>query len=59
MSDKILMEDIEKKQKAIKEFEEIKDKAEMRALSKISLKRVLTNKEFERYKELGKKYLLN
>lgn len=59
MSDKILMEDMEKKQKAIKEFEEMKDKAEMRALSKISLKRVLTNKEFERYKELGKKYLLN
>ena len=59
MSDKILMEDMEKKQKAIKEFEEMKDKAEMRALSKISLIRVLTNKEFERYKELGKKYLLN
>ena len=48
-----------KKQNKIKEFEEMKDKAEMRALSKISLKRVLTNKEFERYKELGKKYLLN
>ena len=59
MPNKILMEDMEKKQKTIKEFEEMKDKAEMRALSKISLKRVLTNKEFERYKELGKKYLLN
>jgi len=59
MSDKILMEDMEKKQKAIKEFEEMKDKAEMRTLSKISLIRVLTNKEFNRYKELGKKYLLN
>lgn len=59
MSDKILMKDINKKQNAIKEFEEMKDKAEMRALSKISLKRVLTDKEFEWYKELGKKYLLN
>ena len=48
-----------KKQNEMKEFEEMKDKAEMMALSKISLKRVLTDKEFERYKELGKKYLLN
>lgn len=46
-----------KKQKAIKEFEKMRDKAEMRALSKISLERVLTDEEFERYKELGKKYL--
>lgn len=46
-----------KKQKVIEEFEEMKDKAEMRALSKMSLERVLTDKEFERYKEIGKKYL--
>jgi len=46
-----------KKQEAIKEFEEMRERAEMRALSKISLERVLTDKEFERYKELGKKYL--
>lgn len=46
-----------KKQDAIKEFEEMKERAEMRALSKVSLERVLTDEEFERFKELGKKYL--
>ena len=56
---RMIQKSMTKKQKAIKEFEEMKDKAEMIALSKISLKRVLTNKEFNRYKELGKKYLLN
>lgn len=41
-----------KKQRAIKEFEEMCNNAELLALYRISLRRELTNKEFERYKEL-------
>jgi len=41
-----------KKQKAIEEFQTIHNNAEMKALSKVSLERELTNKEFKRYKKL-------
>ena len=41
----------------IKQFEEMKETAELRALSKISLERPLDDKEFIRMKELGDKLL--
>jgi len=42
---------------AIKEFEFMRENAELRALSSISLERPLTDSEFQRFKELGNKYL--
>ncbi len=44
----------ESKKKAIKEFEQMRNLAEFKALSKISLERQLSDKEFKRFKELGK-----
>lgn len=44
-----------RKTKAIKSFELIRDKAELRALSKISLERPLTKKEFEKTRVLRKR----
>ena len=44
-------------EKIIKEFEIMRENAELRALSKISLERPLTDSEFQRFKELGNKYL--
>ena len=41
------------KQKAIQTFERLRNIAEARALSRISLERELTNAEFMRFKELG------
>ncbi len=41
----------------LKKFEQMKDRAELNALSKISLERPLTDKQFKRFKELGEKYL--
>ena len=46
-----------KQKQAIKEFEFIRENAELKALSGISLERPLTDSEFERFKELGNKYL--
>ena len=45
------------KKKAIKEFEEMREIAELKALSNISLERPLTDNEFKKFKELGSKYL--
>lgn len=45
--------DAEKKQ-FLKEYEDVLEMSELRALSKISLKRPLTNKEYKRMMELGK-----
>jgi hypothetical protein len=42
--------------KAIKEFETMREMAEMRALSKVSLERPLSKREYDRYMELGRKY---
>jgi len=39
---------------AIKEFEFMRNMAEAKALSKISLERPLSNKEYKRFIELGK-----
>jgi len=44
-----------KRKKAIKEFEQMRNLAELRALSSQSLKRPLTDKEFRRMKTLSKK----
>ena len=44
-----------KKMKMIKEFEEMKQLAELKALSKYSLEKPLTDKQFDRMKELNKK----
>lgn len=41
----------------IAEFENMRDKAELKALSKISLERELNDKEFNRMKELSYKVL--
>jgi len=46
-----------KKRKFAREFESMTEKAEMKTLSKISLERTLTNEEYKRYMQLGKKYL--
>jgi len=48
---------MEKQKQAIKEFEFMRENAELKALSKISLERPLTDSEFQRFKELGNKYL--
>jgi len=45
---------IDKKQ-FIKEFEDMKNNAELKALSKVSLERPLTDKELEIYKRLFSK----
>jgi hypothetical protein len=45
------------KKKAVKEFEEMTSMAELRALSKTSLERQLTDKEFKRMMVLKKKLL--
>jgi hypothetical protein len=44
-----------KKHKAIKEFETMRNQAELRALSKVSLERPLDDREFNRMKELFEK----
>ena len=41
----------------MKEFENMKEKAELRALSNVSLERPLSDAEFKRMKELGNKLL--
>lgn len=41
--------------KAIKEFETMRNMAELRALSKVSLERPLNDREFNRMKELFEK----
>ena len=43
----------------MKEFEEMKDMAEFRALSKVSLERQFSDKEYKRFKELGTKLFKN
>lgn len=45
---------MDKKKKAIKEFEDMIDLAEMKALSKVSLERPLSDAEFQRMMELKK-----
>jgi hypothetical protein len=45
----------EARENAIKEFERMKDMAELRALSKISLERQLSEREFQRMCELSEK----
>ena len=40
---------------AIKEFEDIKEKAELKVLSQRSLEKPLNDSEFKRFKELGDK----
>jgi len=45
------------RKQAIKEFEEMREKAELRALSRHSLIKPLTDEQFKRFKELGEKYL--
>ena len=47
----------QQQKQAIKEFEFIRENAELRALSSVSLERPLTDLEFQRFKELGDKYL--
>ena len=44
-----------RKKKAISEFEEMRDFAELRAISKVSQERPLTDREFARMKELKSK----
>jgi len=46
-----------KQKQAIEQFEFIRENAELKALSGISLERPLTDSEFQRFKELGDKYL--
>ena len=41
----------------IKDFESIRENAELKVLSKVSLERPLTDREFKRFKLLGDKYL--
>lgn len=45
------------KKKAIAEFEEMREMAELKALSKASLERPLSECEYKRFVELGKKRL--
>lgn len=42
--------------KVMREFETMREFAEMRALSKVSLERPLSEHEYNRYMELGKKH---
>lgn len=46
-------------QQVMKEFEEIKDRAEAKALSKLSLKRPLTPEQTTRFLALGKRLGFN
>ena len=46
-----------KQEQTIKEFEFMRENVELQALSKISLERPLSDSEFQRFKELGDKYL--
>jgi hypothetical protein len=46
----------EERKKCVKEFEEMTERAEMRALSSASLVRPLTDEEYDRFMLLGKKY---
>ena len=48
---------MEKRKQAIKEFEEMKERAELKALSNHSLIEPLTEEQFKRFKELWEKYL--
>jgi hypothetical protein len=41
----------------INKFEEMRERAELNALSKVSLIRLLTDSEFVKFKSLSKKYL--
>jgi len=41
----------------IMEFESMREKAELRALHKLSLEQELTEKQADRFLELGKKYI--
>jgi len=50
---------IVKGKKLAKEFEYMREMAELRALSKLSLERPLLDLEFKRFKFLGKKYGLS
>jgi len=52
-----VMEAVRQRKETIAGFEEMKEKAELRALSRHSLIKPLTDKEFQRFKKLGKKYL--
>lgn len=45
-------------QKTIREFEEMRERAMLGALSATSLKRPLTDAEFQKFKMLGEKYLI-
>lgn len=54
MKEKIILES---KKQLIKEFEYMRDMAELKALSSVSLERPLTDTEFQRFKKLGEKYL--
>lgn len=47
---------MDKNKEAIKEFEAIKEKAELKALSNISLERPLTENEYKKVKYLSEKY---
>jgi len=48
--------DMTNKKKFVKEFETMRETAEMRALSKVSLERPLSDYEYQRFIGLGKKY---
>lgn len=48
---------MDKKRKAIEEFELMLNKAELRVLSKLSLKQPLTERQFVRMKSLMKKVI--
>lgn len=50
-----LFEEQQKRHSAVKDFESMRDMAELRALSKVSLERELSDKEYNRMMELGKK----
>jgi hypothetical protein len=52
-----VMEAVRERKEAIAGFEEMRERAEMRALSRHSLVKPLTEKEVKRFKKLGKKYL--
>jgi len=47
--------DASEKRKAIREFNKMSEMAELKALSKVSLERPLTEREYKRFTELGRK----
>ena len=49
-----MKERTEEAKKFIDEFQNMRDMAELRALSKVSLERPLTDAEYERFMALGK-----